>query len=241
MYLRVGSLRRFLVYIIDLGLISIVSSLILIGVLKLINFDTARYDLLWENIYNGYIDYALGRNNYLFSEAGINDVYEYAQLYMIRWGINIGISFVLSILYLVILPYFTKWQTLGRLVTRTIVISNNGEVKLPLYKVIIRELIGTFLVYIVFGGIIGLISAIIAIVTERSLVDRISGSVLVFDTPVVIRNNENFQSYQQSDYSNMENDYEKQYNKNNDNDYIDAEVQEKDEKSDDSDDEYRVI
>ena len=241
MYLRVGSLRRFLVYIIDLGLISIVSSLILIGVLKLINFDTARYDLLWENIYNGYIDYALGRNSYLFSESGINDVYEYARLYMIRWGINIGISFVLAILYLVILPYFTKWQTLGRLVTRTIVISNSGEVKLPLYKVIIRELIGTFLVYIVFGGIIGLISAIIAIVTERSLVDRISGSVLVFDTPVPIQNNEDFQSYQQSAYSNMENDYEKQYNRNNDNDYIDAEVKEKDDKSDDSDDEYRVI
>lgn len=239
MYLRVSTLRRFAIYIIDIGLISVLSSLILIGVLKLINFDTARYDSLFDTIYKAYVDYAMGKNNDLLSsEMGIN-ISEFIKLYMAREGIRYIIAFVLVILYLVILPRFVKWQTLGRLITRSKVINSKGDIKMSIPQIIVREIVGTFIFYLLFGGLIGLISAIIAIVTERSLVDRISKTVLVLDTPVPIGNPQGFE------YDYFENNQNETYEENKHDDYIDAEVNEDNsndtENSDDSDDEYRVI
>lgn len=238
MYLRVSSLRRFAIYFIDIGLISLVSSLILVAVLKMVNFDTARYNTLYDTIYKAYVDYVYGKNSDLTSKEIGDAIYEFFKLYMAREGIRYIIAFVLAVLYLVVLPYFVKWQTLGRLITRSIVINSKGDIKMSLGQIIVRECVGTFLFYILFGGIIGLISAIIAIVTEKSLVDRISRTVLVLDTPVPIGNTEGF------DHEFFANKQQEMYNENNHDDYIDAKVEDLNDNTnsdDDSDDEYRVI
>ncbi len=255
MYLRVSPFRRFAIYLIDVGLIILAASFLLIPFLKLFNFDSVRYDELYNSIYNAYVDYALGKNTNILSPEMTDKMYEFLKLYMIREGIRYAISFVLLVLYLVILPYFWDGQTLGRVATRSMVICDRGDLKPKLGTIILREAVGTFLFYILFGGLIGLVSVIIAIVTERSLVDRISRTVMVLNTPVEIHHNE----YQAKFFSNKENnDYydNHQSNDNYDNnpphdDYIDADVKEvnndnynnNDTNNNDTndDDEYRVI
>ncbi len=254
MYLRVSSFRRFAIYFIDIGLITLVASFILIGVLKLFNFDTARYNALYDSILKNYADFITSGSSKISSQEAMNEIYEFLKLYMIREAYRAGISFILIIGYLVILPYFTKWQTLGRLITRSIVINDNGEIKPTFGKLLVRELVGTFILYILFGGLIGLISAIIAIVTERSLVDRISRTVMVLDTPIPVQNREEFrgdffQNKEEENFYNNNVNYnyeEPKYDdyKEENPDVIDAEVheiKEEDKPQDDDDDEYKVI
>ena len=86
MYLGVTSFRRFAIYLIDIGLISVVASLILLGVLYLSGYNFERYNQLSNNISTYYLDLLLGKSNYLVSQEGLNEVYEFIGLYFIREG-----------------------------------------------------------------------------------------------------------------------------------------------------------
>lgn len=237
MYLRVTSLRRFAIYLIDIGLISIVSSLLMLLVLKISNYDTDRYNNLYDIIIKAYTDYYTGKNNDLMSTEMANNLYEFLGLYAIREGIRYAFAFVLIIVYLVIFPHIFKWQTLGRLITRSMIISEKGDIQVSTKQLIIRECVGTFLFYIFFGGIIGIISAILAIVTEKSLVDRISKTVMVLDTKVIIE--ENPYNYNGNNFRDNYDDNQNEYN----NDFVE-EVKEEDTDQNidtDDEDEYKVI
>ena len=61
MYLGVNPLRRFLVYIIDIGLIALLATSITIGILYAIRFDFARFNQLSQNISDSYYNIMMGR------------------------------------------------------------------------------------------------------------------------------------------------------------------------------------
>ena len=240
MYLGVSPFRRFAAFIIDLGLIVLVASLILIGILRLINFDTVYFNDLQNNLANYYVDYIIGRSDYILSQEAMNEMVEYAKLYVLREGIRLGLIFILHFLYLVILPYFFKYQTIGRLIAKSRVIYNKKpDGKVPFGMLVVREMIGTFIFYSLIS-IVGFVSMILACVTGKSLVDRISNTSMVLDVKIPIT-----EEFRQSFFSNKEEDF-----KNNE--FIDADVTEvneepvKDEEKNDDvnnndDDEYKVI
>ena len=252
MYLGVTPFRRFAVYLIDIGLISLVSSLILTLILRFSPFDVDRFNTLQSNMATYYIDYMIGKSNYLFTQEGMNEAVEYLTLFAIREGIRFGIMLVLFVGYLVILPYFFEFQTLGRMATSTKVIDNKDiDGKLSLGKIIVREIVGAYLFYVVFT-FIGFISMIFAAATGKSLVDRISNTSLVFREKVPVNEefNANFftNNMKSDDYQNMQNnEYNQEDYPGSDikDDYIDAEVKEVSEDTNDTkdndDDEYKVI
>ena len=71
MYLRVSSFRRFAIYFIDIGLITLVASFILIGVLRLFNFDTARYNALYDSILKNYADFITSGSSKISSQEAM--------------------------------------------------------------------------------------------------------------------------------------------------------------------------
>lgn len=241
MYLGVNPLRRFLVYIIDIGLIAILATSITIGILYAIRFDFARFNQLSQNISNSYVNIMMGR----YTDTIYNDLNEYFQLFVFREGIRLAITFGLYILYLVVFQYFFKGQTLGRVATGVkVVYDDDPESKITIGRLILRELVGSFLFYNLIS-IIGFISMIFAIASGKSLVDRISRTSMVFIQKIPVNeeiNNEFYnQRFEQNENQYTENEFDK-------NDYIDAEVKDVDNNENnnssnnsDDDDEYRVI
>ena len=236
MYMGVTPLRRFLVYIIDILLITIIASLVLYGILIAVGFDFNRYYQLYQNILNNYFNLAYGR----VDESAMNDMVEFFRMYMFMEGLRIGITFGFYVIYLVICQYFLSFQTLGRLITKTkVVLDRNPDSRLGLGTIIIRELLGSFIFYTLIP-FVGFVSMVFALATGKSLVDRISGTSLVFDVKIPVSDEfkSNFFTNKEEDYYNH-NDYNENYPKD---DYIDAEVKEEaPNSSDDNDDEYRVI
>ena len=253
MYLGVTPLRRFLVYIIDIGLIAIIASGITLGVLYGIKYDFDRYNQLGQNIVNNYYNIMLGRYN----DTITNDIVEYFQLYMIREGIRLGFTFILYVLYLVVFQYFYSGQTLGRMAAGVKVVEDsNPDGRLSLGKIILRELVGSFIFYNLIS-IIGFISMIFAIASGKSLVDRLSKTSMVFKEKIPVNEEIKKQFFNSRFYQN-DNEYttnEYQENEYDNRDYIDAEVKDVNDNtenvdntdnnsydnSDDNDDEYRVI
>lgn len=247
MYLGVTPFRRFAIYLIDIGLISVVASLILLGVLYLSGYNFERYNQLSNNISTYYLDLLLGKSNYLVSQEGLNEVYEFIGLYFIREGIRLLIMLVLTVVYLVILPYFFNYQTLGRLATNSKVIDNkNIDGKLSIGKLVLREIVGTFLFYSVLP-FVGFISMILAIATGKSLVDRVSNTSMVIKDKIPVNEefNANFFTNKEeyNEYSHESDDSDSSYQEPEDvkKDYIDVEPNDVSDENTEDDDGYRVI
>jgi uncharacterized RDD family membrane protein YckC len=122
---------------------------------------------------------------------------------MVELGIQTVIALVVFIGYLVVLPHFWKNQTVGRMISKTKVIMLDGT-KTTTKAFIIREIVGSFLLYYCIGFIPFVITWVFLNKYQRSLVDRISGTVLIYDGEVL-----------------MVNVYD-DTNENTSNDYIDA-------------------
>lgn len=236
MYLGVTPSRRFLAFIIDFFIIMLIASFITFGILFLIKFDFNRYNTLQDWLINSYYDIAFLNSQSSQTEM-MNNLKEFAGLYFIIEGIRLAVAFVLYFLYLVILPYFFKYQTVGRLAVKAKVIyEKNPEEKLKFSTLVLREMVGSFLCYSLFN-ILGFISMILAVASGKSIVDRISKTNMVLDIKIPV--NEEFKARFFTNMEENNNDYKEEK------DYIDAEVKEineepKKDNIDDSD-EYRVI
>lgn len=195
--------QRFLAYLLDSIIMGIVSSIILCNLpVYKENMDIINHSL--EMSVTGTMDL-----NILLGEI--------MQSFYTIFGYALLIEGVLMAFYMVILPYFWKYQTLGRLATHTKVIRNDGS-KVNFGNLLLREYIGGFLLLQLVGSfIIPLVTWYLSATSGRSLGDMIGGTSLI-DT-----------KYHDSDYEQKSN--------HDSNDYIDASFKEQK----DPQEEYKVF
>lgn len=173
--------ERLLVYLIDIVVMGWILSFFTNLIFKGINYDSDYLSLVVEQI-TGYLEEYLNSivNNTSFD---MNKLYialgSYFEIVAIRTLITIAFDLVFVVLYLVILPKFWKNQTLGRFFVKVKVVNKNGE-DLTTKNIIFRELIGTFLLYMVLGSFGVLLASVILIInSKRSLVDYVGKTKLV--------------------------------------------------------------
>ena len=227
--------ERLLVYLIDIVVMGWILSFFTNLIFKGINYDSDYLSLVVEQI-TGYLEEYLNSivNNTSFD---MNKLYialgSYFEIVAIRTLITIAFDLVFVILYLVILPKFWKNQTLGRFFVKVKVVNKNGE-DLTTKNIIFRELIGTFLLYMVLGSFGVLLASVILIInSKRSLVDYVGKTKLVkIDEN---NNSSNDTIIDDKEFNNFDNSYAEK-----------EEVDSVDDKSNDyyndqSDDDYKVF
>ena len=159
--------QRFMAFFIDFMLLSIVSGLIL----SFIPVYQKNYTIVlnyFQQIMEGtFVEDLATLKNILFSALKM-------------LGIKISFELPIFFLYLVVLPYFWKPQTLGRAAKRLRVISQNEE-KAGIGKLALRELIGGYLLLNVLGGsfVFIFLTWYFSMTTGRSLADMIGGTRLI--------------------------------------------------------------
>ena len=105
--------------------------------------------------------------------------------HLARTGIYATVYLVVVFGYLVILPYYVSWQTVGRLITGCRLIELNTEAKPKFKSLIIREVVGEYLMYILLTlllfawNIVFWLSAMKAVMKNASFPDRFSKLKLV--------------------------------------------------------------
>ncbi|MCM1130387.1 MAG: RDD family protein [Roseburia sp.] len=166
-YLNARSSQRFIAFLIDSLLISIVVGFIL-GFIPAYNESTKVI-----------IDFYK-----LYMEGEFNDAMYQASNVLKHAGIILGLQLLMDIpiyiLYLVVLPYFWNKQTLGRWAMHLKVVSKNENKATPL-NLILRELVGGMLLLRLLSSsiIIPILYWYFSATTGRSLADMIGGTRLV--------------------------------------------------------------
>ena len=237
----VSSGRRFLVYFIDFFIISTVVSLLMPIVeliFKNINANYIAYNTAYNELYNAYLDVLKGISN-------INNLYECLNKVMPSLGLYLGfyqlILIIIMLVYLIIIPIFNKKHlTLGRLLCKVRVVSLKHN-EMTKSDIIIRETL-SYLFYMLIP-FIGFISAVFAILTGDSLVDKCSSTRMIYDNCDSIDNNDNIENSFNSNDKNYNdevinpkvdviNDDVNNHNSNNDS---------KNDNNDNSEDEYKTF
>lgn len=168
-YKNATSIQRFFAFFIDSFLIYVVSGLILICI----------------PAYNTYSEIFLDRYNDLmisFTTTEVDTIFmkELMVSGLIITGLNIAVLAVLTFLYYVVLPYFWKSQTIGRLALGLRVVTLDE--KDPTFgQFILREMVGGYFVYRILGisGVFYLVTFIMSVSKGRSLIDYIGKTRLV--------------------------------------------------------------
>ncbi len=172
--------QRFLAYLIDFGLISLIASnLILPFFYKRINFDTSvassSYGLFLE-------EFRLYFANDGSLEVARNALLQYLRVTFTDTLFTILFTVVLLAPYLIILPKFWSKQTLGRMLTKTKVVKKSGE-NIDFKDILKRELLGCVLMYVILNNLIGggfiIASVVLAYIDGRSLADYIANTCLI--------------------------------------------------------------
>ena len=229
-YLYATKGKRFLTYIIDFWILGIVASFIGQWIEFLAGYDSSIKDTYYQLILEEY-------NNALMGNGSTQNIYYYFEQwfyhYLVDQLFSSGAFLVLNIIFLVIVPIFWNGETIGRRATHLYLVNKLGK-KATAKNYILREIVGTFIFYAIFGVIGFIISFFMILASNRSLVDKISGTYLVINPNYVIGiergttvNNFN----QENDYNSVEPDWNEVKDENNNiND-----------NNDDSEDDYKII
>lgn len=245
LYNNATNIQRFLAFLID-GIIILtltigISSLIFLA----IDFNYSAYNACRNEFVYDYLLSVLYGGNY--SESFSKAFSEYVKFSVVFNLVISSIGFVTFGLYFVLLPSYWEKQTLGRALLKIKVIGYKGDIKPGLKRLILREILGTWFLYLVLysilGGIVIIVSAFVALISSRSLVDRISNTVLVIDFPIEVKKeafeNNKFDKEEASNFKPNPSEFRKD-------DAIDAEIKDigsndSKEKDDNSDDEYQIF
>ena len=168
--------QRFLAYFVDFIIINFVVSLITSLIFTIINFDTE----LKTVIYNKMLEEVIVAIETGYINDYINYCIEFLKYSFFEIGIQIACASVVFIGYLVVLPHFWDKQTVGRLVSKTKVQMLNGS-KPTTKAIILREFVGSFLLYYCIGTIPLIISIVLTNKHQRSLVDKIANTNLIYN------------------------------------------------------------
>ena len=185
--------QRFLTYLIDFLIIEALLSGITAVIFKLMNFDVSMNDTILEQLMAEAVK-ALetgDMTNYF------NYYMEFLKYSLVELGVQISCALLIVVGYFIVLPKLWKKQTVGRLVANTrVVMTDTNEPNLK--ALVLREFVGTFILYFCVGLIAYIITWVFVNKENRSLVDKISGTILVHNVLVAEEapKQENNQSYQ---------------------------------------------
>ena len=189
LYNRATSGQRFLAFLIDLLVVGAVIGSISLLFLFLTGFDFVAYNAAQTEYITDYVSYIqFGTDEYYESfQKAVQEYYSYTLHLFIVVDI---VALVAFIPYFVILPLYWSKQTVGRMVMKIKVISHKGKVKVSVKQLILREIVGTWLIYVgsyfLFSGFIIVISGIFSAFGGRSIVDLIGGTDLVQKEPITV-------------------------------------------------------
>lgn len=227
--------QRAITYIIDFFIMSTVVTLLSQLIFLILPIDMSMMDFHYEMIlkeFDNITNAILDESTYDYG-AMLNHFGEYLKYAGISVLVNGLLYLIMVVGYLIILPIFWDKQTIGRLVTKVKVVSvdgNNPSTK----QIILRELVGSWLLYLVIGGPLIFISAVIALAKGRSIIDYIAKTNLVSlleEVKPVESNDNNNDDYVEASFKDVNDN-------SNDDDYVEAKFV--DEDNNDSDD-YRII
>ncbi len=220
-YRYASGLKRALTYIIDMTIIAITASAISSLIYASIGYTDSLALRLEEMM--GYYTAALSGN--VATEEFITSFNNVLYCMGIEYLVTIPLYVVFSFIYLVLIPY-KFGNTLGRTLTKVKVYSMDGSN--PTFKQLMkREILGSCLFYLICGTPLIVVSSIIASLTLRSLVDRISNTKLMAIEKIININTSYDKRFEYDDYKDQKNDF-----KENKEDNI---------VEDDSEDEYMVV
>lgn len=240
--------RRILCFIIDIVIIFTISLILVrFAVKPILGFSEDNYTIVKNNILDD-LNRIL-QNEEISRELLNYDIEMYFRYFLVDSLAKIITFFLISSIYLVIIPVFCKQKTLGRLITKLKIINMNGE-DIKNSKLIKRELIATFLFYflsyVFLGFLLIFISLIVCAVSGRSLIDKMTKTMFVDDdfkleddniidakVEEIKEENNDYSNVNNNNYNN-DNNNDNYYNNDNDNHYDNDE-------SSDSDDEYKVF
>ena len=157
--------RRFLVLLVDFVLLSVVANYFGTFVERLFGYDPESTST--------YYQLALSElNNLVVGGTGTEEnLMLYLQQYylhlLIDRAFSLGILLILIVGLLVVLPIFWNGKTLGRKFTHLTLVDQKGN-PATAKNFILREIVGTFIFYGVFGGFAFFVSLILVIVKNRS-------------------------------------------------------------------------
>lgn len=242
-FLLTTKLHRFLIYVIDFVLISIIADYIALGVETLFGFDRSLMNTYGQSMVTEFYAVMQGKSNSL--DVLYTYMSKYIQCFFIDFGFKIIFDLVLVIIFLVIIPHYWGGKTLGRRAANSKLVDKDGN-DATLKHFILREIVGTYLFYCVLGaffGLVGIITFILVIATSRSIPDRVSGTYMVYDTPMkeqpsaYVYVKEEKENEVAPDYKEVNNNY------NNDNNYDDQASNEDDsqDKYNVDDDDYKIV
>lgn len=227
--------QRFFIYLIDIILVSLVINFCVRIFCELVHFDTSNMNALLEAIVNEYQKYlqeilngGTGDTTMMVSYFG-----EYLKYYFVNLGFRALFAVIVSFLYFVVLPLFWKKQTLGRLIFKARVVKKDGT-EAGIGNLLLREIVGTALLYLLLGGVSIVISTLILVVgSSRSLADYIGKTRLISVAEETASVNDGFPRQDTDSFSRKADD-----------EYIDAKFREvSDEKTDEgkSEDTYKIF
>lgn len=179
--MKATKMQRFLGYLIDIVLLSIIIRLCVNGFCNLVHFDTSNMTVLYENILVELEKYLDSVINSVAADttALMNYIDEYIRYALVNFGFNALFSLIFVVLYLIVLPKFWKGQTLGRFIMKTKVVNKDGT-DVRFSRILVRELVGTWLLYLTFGGFSIYFATLILVLCDgRSLVDYIGKTKLI--------------------------------------------------------------
>ena len=236
LYNKATAMQRLLAFIIDgliLGLfVAGISALIFIA----IGFNYNAFSAARSEFLTNYMLYVVYQGGY--RESYILALNEYNNFSKIFYLVVDSVFLIGILLYLVLLPRFWDKQTVGRMIAKVRVINHAGEINPSLKRILVREIIGTWLFYVLsytfISVVVILISGIIILISGRSVVDRISGTDLVQELPVTV-NSDAFQTVHKFD-EDVPREFRPDPSEFRKDDSIDAEVKDLDNNENDKDD-----
>lgn len=169
---------RFGVFFLDFLFISLISMVISPLAYLIVGFDSEAYNLASEAFNNNFELFISGDISADVFYASAGEYLKYESTYNL---ISIGVTFVIMIPYFVIIPLKWEHQTLGRKIIGCKVYDMDNKSP-DLKTLIIRELVGTFIFYVVLTTYIPLIVILYVVLACKrriSIVDSISKTRMI--------------------------------------------------------------
>lgn len=165
--------QRILAFLIDYLLISIFVVLIMILVFLITKFDISRYIEL-SAIANKYFMGKVSKEEFNIIAS------EYSKLTRIYDCSKYISAFVLVVIYFLYIPLKFKCQTLGRKIMKCKIIKDQDiSLTVSPSRLLFREAVCNYFLYYVIGLPLIVLSAIICVLFDKSLVDMISKTRLI--------------------------------------------------------------
>jgi len=174
-YVQASKLQRFLTFFIDFISISILVSLCSSAIYAITGYDSSILEELSTRLTNELYNYLSGAENYETLQSIFMQYFRYSLLDSLIDG---GLYLFFVVIIFVVIPMFWKCQTIGRCLMKTKAVDKSGS-EMTKKQILLWELVGTYLIYVLFGGIVAIISAAFVLSAKgKSLVDQLSGTDL---------------------------------------------------------------